>query len=92
MTNKEAAEILRHAANRRLMVHVNGVPHEMEPDEMDEALRLAIEAIDDLEVCRNELCLYCGQYKQRHLGACDGCRWYTPPDDYNQSQIQCHGC
>ena len=25
--------------------------------------------------CRNELCLRCGQYKQRHLGACDGCRW-----------------
>lgn len=26
-------------------------------------------------VCRNELCLRCGSYKQRHLGACDGCRW-----------------
>ena len=25
--------------------------------------------------CRNELCLKCGDYKQRHLGACDGCRW-----------------
>lgn len=23
----------------------------------------------------NELCIYCGQYKQRHLGVCDGCRW-----------------
>lgn len=29
----------------------------------------------DLKDCRNELCLRCGQYKQRHLGACDGCRW-----------------
>ena len=29
----------------------------------------------DLKDCRNELCLYCGRYKQRHLGACDGCRW-----------------
>lgn len=29
----------------------------------------------ELNTCRNELCLYCGQYKQRHLGACDGCRW-----------------
>lgn len=46
MTNKEASEILRHAANRRLMVHVNGGLHEMEPDEMDEALRLAIEALE----------------------------------------------
>lgn len=56
------------------------------------ALDLAISAMKDLEVCRNELCLYCGQYKQRHLGACDGCRWYEAPNDYNQSQIQCHGC
>ena len=46
MTNKEAAEILCHAANRRLMVHVNGVPHEMEPDEMDEAFRMAITALE----------------------------------------------
>ena len=29
----------------------------------------------DLRDCRNELCLRCGDYKQRHLGACDGCRW-----------------
>ncbi len=32
----------------------------------------------DLEDCRNELCLKCGEYKQRHLGACDGCRWKEP--------------
>ena len=25
--------------------------------------------------CRNELCLMCGKYRQKHLGACDGCRW-----------------
>lgn len=29
----------------------------------------------ELKVCRNELCLHCGQYKMRHKGACDGCRW-----------------
>lgn len=29
----------------------------------------------DLKDCRNELCLKCGDYKQKHLGACDGCRW-----------------
>lgn len=29
----------------------------------------------ELRDCRNELCLKCGEYKQRHLGACDGCRW-----------------
>ena len=29
----------------------------------------------DLKDCRSELCLRCGDYKQRHIGACDGCRW-----------------
>ena len=29
----------------------------------------------DFRDCRNELCMQCGQYRQRHLGACDGCRW-----------------
>lgn len=29
----------------------------------------------DLRDCRNELCLRCGEYKMRHKGACDGCRW-----------------
>ena len=29
----------------------------------------------ELNMCRDELCLRCGDYKQRHLGACDGCRW-----------------
>ena len=29
----------------------------------------------ELNMCRDELCLQCGQYKNRHKGACDGCRW-----------------
>ena len=29
----------------------------------------------ELHDCVNELCLRCGQYRQEHLGACDGCRW-----------------
>lgn len=29
----------------------------------------------DLRDCRNELCLRCGDYKNAHKGACDGCRW-----------------
>ena len=29
----------------------------------------------EYENCRNELCYKCGEYKNRHLGACDGCRW-----------------
>ena len=42
-------------------------------------LELADAQIDrlkrDLKDCRNELCLYCGKYKERHNGTCDGCRW-----------------
>ena len=29
----------------------------------------------DLRDCRNELCLRCGNYREKHKGACDGCRW-----------------
>lgn len=29
----------------------------------------------DREALINELCQYCGKYKQAHEGACDGCRW-----------------
>lgn len=48
-------------------------------DAVCDELYLASIAIDDLQTelkqCRNELCLRCGQYKERHKGACDGCRW-----------------
>jgi hypothetical protein len=29
----------------------------------------------DFRDCRNELCLRCGEYKTKHLGSCDDCRW-----------------
>jgi hypothetical protein len=29
----------------------------------------------ELRDCRNELCLRCGDYKTKHLGSCNGCRW-----------------
>ena len=39
-------------------------------------LKMALaDAKAELNLCRDELCLLCGDYKQRHLGACDGCRW-----------------
>lgn len=28
-----------------------------------------------LHAMKNELCQYCGKYKQAHEGACVGCRW-----------------
>ena len=33
------------------------------------------ELYDNLTDCRNELCERCGQYRNAHKGACDGCRW-----------------
>ena len=29
----------------------------------------------ELDAMRNELCCKCGNYKQAHNGACNGCRW-----------------
>ena len=29
----------------------------------------------ELHATKNELCQYCGKYKQAHEGACDGCKW-----------------
>ena len=34
-----------------------------------------LELKSEFETCRNELCLKCGEYKNAHKGACDGCRW-----------------
>lgn len=30
---------------------------------------------EELHAMKNELCQYCGKYKQAHDGACDGCKW-----------------
>ena len=32
------------------------------------------EAIKELHEAKNELCLKCGNYREAHNGACDGCR------------------
>lgn len=34
-----------------------------------------IQILGELRLCRNELCLKCGDYKMAYKGACDGCRW-----------------
>ena len=33
------------------------------------------EARKELAAMRNELCCQCGNYREAHNGACDGCRW-----------------
>ncbi len=45
-------------------------------DETNSGLMSANEKLAaDRKVLINELCQYCGKYKQAHEGACDGCRW-----------------
>ena len=38
----------------------------------------ALELLKDYKDCVNELCYQCGQYREEHNGACDGCRWQKP--------------
>ena len=43
--------------------------------ERDEARKQLHEAKSELNAMRNELCFKCGNYREAHNGACDGCRW-----------------
>lgn len=60
----------------------NAIPRNDEnlnPEELIQLMRKATEKINELKrelnMCRNELCLKCGDYKTAHLGSCNGCRW-----------------
>ena len=48
-------------------------------DELRMALAVACKERDELKkelhAMRNELCFKCGNYREAHNGACDGCRW-----------------
>ena len=48
-------------------------------DRLRMALATACKERDELKKqlheAKNELCCKCGNYKQAHNGACDGCRW-----------------
>ena len=39
----------------------------------------------ELHEAKNELCCKCGNYKQAHNGACDGCRWNGVSDGKENS-------
>lgn len=43
--------------------------------ERDELKKQLNEAKSELAAMRNELCYKCGNYREAHNGACDGCRW-----------------
>ena len=48
-------------------------------DRLRMALASACKERDELKKeladMRNELCYLCGNYREAHNGACDGCRW-----------------
>ena len=48
-------------------------------DKLRMALASACKERDELKkelaAMRNELCYKCGNYREAHNGACDGCRW-----------------
>ncbi len=45
-------------------------------DDANSSLMAANEKLAaDRKALINELCQYCGKYKQAHEGACDGCKW-----------------
>ena len=56
-------------AHIREVINAYNEGYKMGKTEADSTLR------ERLKLCRNELCLRCGSYKNAHLGSCDGCRW-----------------
>lgn len=42
----------------------------------EEKLKELENIINEYKALKNEFCLQCGKYKNEHLGACKGCRWY----------------
>ena len=43
------------------------------------------EARKELHEAKNELCCKCGNYREAHNGACDGCRWNGVSDGKENS-------
>lgn len=55
---------------------------ELTPGDEEELIKMAasktnkvLQLKEEMHAMKNELCQYCGKYKQAHEGACDGCRW-----------------
>ena len=44
-------------------------------DDLTEAADRIEAQAKEIEALRNELCYKCGNYREAHNGACDGCRW-----------------
>jgi len=44
-------------------------------DRLNKAIDTIKRLVNENKNLRNELCLKCGNYKEEHNGACNGCRW-----------------
>ena len=70
------------------MNELDKVLEDIKQREIDMGIQLANLQADrdnirsDLHDCVNELCLKCGQYREAHLGACDGCRWLAVKEGF----------
>ena len=89
MTNKEAAELLKGIADRREVITVEGQEKKVRPDDINEALRLAIKALD----IPNEtvVCSVCGAFSIKYRKrTCVNKPLIGPPVMWDY--MDCHNC
>ena len=77
-----ARERLRHKLGREARLSELAEDTGLTPGDIKELLDVAVSKTnrvlrlkEELHTMKNELCQYCGKYKQAHEGACDGCKW-----------------
>ena len=68
----ELHEIMERQAESNARLIAEALKKDEEIGQLQEELN---EAKSELAAMRNELCFKCGNYRDAHSGACDGCRW-----------------
>ena len=68
----ELHEIMERQAESNARLIAEALKKDEEIGQLQEELH---EAKSELNAMRNELCCKCGNYREAHNGACDGCRW-----------------
>ena len=68
----ELHEIMERQAESNARLIAEALKKDEEIGQLQEELN---EAKSELDAMRNELCFKCGNYREAHNGACDGCRW-----------------
>ena len=68
----ELHEIMERQAESNARLIAEAIKKNEEIGQLQEELH---EAEAELAAMRNELCCKCGNYREAHNGACDGCRW-----------------